>query len=208
MPESFFEHRQSFSDGWIERWTIPNPFLVALASPLRTMGAELSDFSFNKEATNIAENYLNIALRKFNAGVRIGLDSVTFMASNPDWELAPKLIGLFDEISDLIHRVVEVSPKYQEAILAFHVTAGKLDFGVSTASLVNKKKIGEGLFYGVSVYGGDRSLVIDKSARYEGGAFVRVQRKFAGEIPLAKVAEALYNEEVTALRLLGIADIP
>ena len=208
IPESFFEHRQSFAEPWIERWTIPNPFLLALTSPLQTMGVELSDFSFNKDATNIAETHLNIAVRKFNAGVRIGLNVVTFMAANPNWELAPRLVEAFDQISHLICRVVGASPKSQEATLAFHVSAGNVDFQAATALLVNKKKMGEGIFYGVSVYESDRSMVIDRSARYEGAAFVRIQRNFAGEVPFAEVAGELFKQEVTALGLLGIADVP
>lgn len=208
IPESFFEHRQFFADSWIDRWTIPNPFILVLAAPLRAMGVELSDFSFNKDATNVAENYLNITLRKYNAGVRIGLDVVTFMASNPYWELAPQLVEVFDEISHLIQHVTGTPPKSQEAVLAFHVTSGKLDFRAATASLVNAEKLGEGLFYGVSVHKNDKALVIDKSARYEGAAFVRVQRTFTGDTRLMEVAGDLFKEEVAALRLLGIPEVP
>jgi hypothetical protein len=208
IPESFLEHRQFFADPWVDRWIIPNPFISALFSPLRAIGAELGDFSFNKDPTNVAETCLNIALRKLNAGVRIGLDTVTFVATNPYWELATQLVPVFDEVSSRIRKVVGVGPKSQDATLAFHVTPGKSDFRTATASLVNKEKIGESLFYGVSLYKSDGALVIDKSQRHEGAAFVRIQRRFAGDALFAEVAAELYKAELAALNLLDIAEVP
>jgi hypothetical protein len=51
-------------------------------------------------------------------------------------------------------------------------------------------------------------LVIDKSLRHAGAAFVRLQRTFAGDVPFAEVAARLYEDEVAALRLLGISEVP
>jgi len=33
IPESFLEHRQIFSESWVDRWTVPNQFV----SPLSTL---------------------------------------------------------------------------------------------------------------------------------------------------------------------------
>lgn len=206
VPEAFFEHRQSFADPWIERW--PNPFVAELVPPLRAAGVELTDFSMNKDAANIGELYLNISIRRLNAAVRIGLDTLTFIAANPNWEIAPQLVAIFDRISSQVRNVVGISPKSQEATLAFHVSPGTLDFGKITASLVNGNVVGECLFCGVSLYKSDGALVIDKSLRYEGAAFVRLQRRFAGDALLSDVAAQLYQDEVAALRLLGIAEVP
>lgn len=208
IPESFLEHRQHFADPWIGLWVIPNPFLSALFPPLREIGAELSDFSFNKDGTNIGETYLNIALRRLNAGVRIGLDTVTFMAANPSWEITPELVSAFDEISSHIRDIVKASPKSQQATLGFHVTPGALDFGTATASLVNRQRTGDYLFYGVSLYKDDGAVLIDRSQRYERAAFVRLQRTFGSDVTFAEVAAELYKEELAALRLLDVADVP
>lgn len=208
IPESFLEHRQFFADPWLERWIIPNPFMSALVSPLRALGVDLSDFSFNKDATNVGESYLNISIRKLNAAVRIGLDTVTFIAANPYWELGPQLVPVFDQVSGQIRNVVGSAPKSQEATLAFHVTPGTSDFAKMTASLVNRDVVGECLFYGVSLHRNNGALIIDKSLRYEGAAFVRLQRRFAGDVQFAEIAAQLYQEEVAALRLLGIPEVP
>ncbi len=77
-----------------------------------------------------------------------------------------------------------------------------------TASLVNREALGEYLFYGVSLYRSDGALVVDKSLRHEGAAFVRLQRRFAGDVPFAEITTHLYQDEVAALRLLGIRLVP
>jgi len=208
IPESFLEHRQRFAEPWIERWTTPTVFISPLVSPLRAAGVELSDFSFNKDAANVGDLYLNVAIRRLNAAVRIGLDTVTFIVANPSWEAAPRLVAVFDQVSGEIRNVVGASPKSQEATLAFHVSPGSLDFGKITTSLVSANLVGNCLFCGVSLHKADGTLLIDKSLRYEGAAFVRLQRTFAGDALFADIAARLYEDEIAALRLLGLSEIP
>lgn len=176
--------------------------------PLQAVGVELTDYSFNKDAANVGETYLNISVRRLNAAVRIGLEAITFIAANPDWGTAPELVRVFTQVSDHIREILQVPPKSQEATLAFHVTPGAADFRASTASLVSRDLAGENLFCGISLHRDNGALMIDKSLRHEGAAFVRLQRKFAGEVPFADVASRLYEDEVFALKLLGIAGVP
>ena len=185
----------------------PNPFISALFGLLRTIGVELTDFSFNN-GTNFGETYLNISIRRLNAAVRIGLDTVTFIAANPNWGMAPQLVSIFDHVSDSIRELLKTAPKWQETTLALHVTPGTADFRTSTASLVNTTLLGEALFYGVSLHRVDSTLVIDKSLSYEGAAFVRLQRKQRGDARFSEAAPRIYEDEVSALHLLGIAGVP
>lgn len=208
IPESFFEHRQFFADPWVEQWTTPNPFILPVLETLRPIGVELTDFSFNKESAIVGETYLNVSIRKLNAAVRIGLDTVTYIAANPSWEMAPELVSLFDQISERIRGLLRALPQSQHATLAFHVTPGATDFALRTGSLVNKDALGECLFYGVSLHRREGALVIDKSLRYEGAAFVRLERRFSGDAMLAEVASRLLEDELAALRLLGIQEVP
>jgi hypothetical protein len=211
IPESFLELRQSFSTAWIEKWTIANPFIGLLHPMLRKSGAELSDFGFNKEAANVGETYLNVALKKLNSAVRVGLDQITFVTLNPDWDMAPQLVEVFDGVSSAIQKFVTQVPDSQSLTLSFHVTAGDLDFRKKTSQLVNRELLGDAGdadFYGVSIYHGDYgSTVIDKSLRYERAAFIRMQRRFAGDLSFAEIAPILYEEEVKTLGLIGISGI-
>jgi hypothetical protein len=182
--------------------------VAVLAGVVREWGGGLADFTFNKNAVNLGDTHLSIAIRHLDAEVRIGLDSATFVAANPYWQKADELSLRFDQISAHIARVVGCSPSSQEATLAFHVTPGSLDFASATAAFVSKDVVGECDFYGISLHRNDRSVVIDKSLRYDGAAFVRLQRTFAGSVTFAEVAAELFEAEIAALRLLGIQEIP
>lgn len=208
VPESYLEHKLSFDEPWIEKWVLPNPFVAVLAGVVRECGGSLADFTFNRDAANLGDTHLSIALRQLNAEVRIGLDSATFVAANPYWQKADELSLRFDQISAHIAKVVGCSPSSQETTLAFHVTPGSLDFASATGAFVNKDVVGACDFYGISLHRKDRSVVIDKSLRYDGAAFIRLRRIFSGSVTFADVASVLYEDEVAALRLLGIPEIP
>lgn len=208
IPESYLEHKLPFDEPWIDKWVLPNPFVAVLAGVVREWGGGLSDFTFNRDASSVGDNYLSIAIRRLDAAVRIGLDSVTFVAANPYWQKADQLSRLFDQISSSIVKTIGRSPSSQEATLAFHVTSGSLDFATTTAAFVNKDVVGACDFYGISLHRKDSSVVIDKSLGYDHAAFVRLRRTFPGSVTFAEVAAALFEDEIAALRLLGIQEIP
>ena len=165
---------------------------------------DIADFSFNKDAVSLGDTHLNIAVRKLNVAIRIGLRAVVFTASNANWGMVSDLVSVFDQISGIVCDIVGAIPESQETTLALHVSLDTVEFPAITASFVNKALLGDALFYGISLHRSDSTLVIDKSLRYEGAAFVRLQRRFAGETPFGQIASRLYEDELVALRLLGV----
>jgi hypothetical protein len=207
IPEAFLEHRQTFAVPWVDRWTIANPFIGLLFPTLRNWGVELTDFSFNKEASNVGETYLKVAVRKLDVIIRIGLQNVTYIAGNPDWSKAPQLVELFDSVASSVGKFVEQAPTEQYFTLAFHVTAGDIDLKKASAQLVNRELLGDSEFFGISSHQKDGSIVIDKSLRYENAAFIRLQRTFPGAMTFAEIAPQIYEDEVKSLSLIGITGI-
>lgn len=207
IPESFLEHRQIFDRAWVDKWTSPNPFIGAIFPLLRSSGVELTDITFNKDAANVGDNYVNFAITKLNAAVRVGLDHVTFLIGNPDWSMAPQFVELFDSISAVFRDFVGSQPTTQRLTLAFHVTPGNLSLKEKTSHLVNSKRLGEADFFGISLYQENYSVVIDKSLRVDGAAYIRIQRTFSGLLSFAEIAPQLYEDESKALSLLDITGI-
>ena len=196
-----------FSESWVDRWIIPNPFISPLLAALRPNGVELTDLSMNKDATNLGETQLNVSIRRLNAAARIGLDAVVFNVANPDWGMAPDLVQVFDRIADIICGIVHARPTSQKAILAFHVTAGTIDLRAKTASLVNSDLLAGSVFCGVSLHRENGAVIIDKSLKFPNAAFVRIERLHTGDAVFSEVATSLYDDEIAALRLLGIEGI-
>jgi hypothetical protein len=207
IPESFLEHRQIFANPWVDRWTVPNPFIATIFPLLKSSGAELTDITSNKDAANVGDNYVNFAITKLNAAIRVGLDHLTFLVGNPDWSMAPQLVELFDAISERFKEFVDSPPATQRLTLAFHVTAGDISLREKTSHLINGDRLGEADFFGISLYRENYSVVIDKSMRHDKAAYIRIQRTFDGQLTFAEIAPQLYEDEANVLALLDIAGI-
>jgi hypothetical protein len=181
---------------------------VVLSKSLRKLGANLGDFSFHNDNPTLADACLNVEIRRLRVAVRIGLDTMTFIAMHPAWEIAPELTAAFELVSSDLADVVGASPTSQQSTLSFHLTPGTSDFQNITAALVNKEVLGEAAFFGISLYRTDSTLLIDKSLRHAGAVFIRLQRIFAGDAAWPNILLRLYEDEMQALRLLGISEIP
>lgn len=206
IPESLFEHRQSFSHAWVNEWVLPNPFISPINDALSAYGVTLSDFSFARETSNVGETALNVLIRNLNASVKVGLDSVIFSCLNPDWSEASRLSTVFEKVAQIVHSVVHSVPSRQDAILALHLIDESKDLKDASAKLVNTSLLGEATFYGVSIHRNTGPLLIEKSLKYENAIFLRIQHQFAGNESFASIAATMYKEEVFSLGLLGLID--
>jgi hypothetical protein len=110
-------------------------------------------------------------------------------------------------VSDTICGIVHARPISRKATLAFHVTAGAIDFRAKTASLVDSDLLAGSVFCGVSLHRENGALIIDKSLKYPDAAFVRIERVHSGDAVSSEVATSLYGDEIAALRLFGIEGI-
>jgi hypothetical protein len=207
IPESVFEHRIDFDSHWIDKWVSPNPFIGILYSALQDWDVALTDFSFNNDAKTVGDVQLTVAVRRLNSIIRVGVDNLIFRSTNPDWEMADKLILLFERASAAIRGSVSSLIKKQESLIAFHVSPGSIDMREATSKLVNVTVLGDAKSFGVSVYRDDSSLLVERSLRYDGGIFIRINRSFAAEVALSDLALRLYDDEISILKLLGIAGL-
>jgi hypothetical protein len=169
---------------------------------------QLGDFSFNNSASNPSEIWLNIVIRDLSASVKVGLEEVTFSAANPNWEMAPDIVATFDQISATIQDVFGRRPQSQTATLLLHVVAEAGRFEEATASLVNRKAVGDYDFYGVSLHRHEQTLLIEKSLKHRNAAFIRIQHQFQGSVLFAEIAPSLLEDEMSALHMLGIDGLP
>jgi hypothetical protein len=206
IPESLFEHRQSFSRAWVNEWVLPNPFISPIHDALSTYGVTLSDFSFAREASNVGETALSVLIRNLNASVKVGLDSLVFSSMNPDWSEASRLSTVFEKVAQIVRDVVHSAPSRQDAILALHLIDESKDLKAASAKLVNTSLVGEAAFYGISIHRNTGPLLIEKSLKYENAIFLRIQHQFPGDESFASIAATMYEEEVFSLGLLGLID--
>jgi hypothetical protein len=207
IPESALEHVIEFANHWVDKWTIPNPFVSPFYDGLQKWNVTLADFAFAADTKNASETALIISVSKLRSTIVVGLNKLIFRTANPDWDMAPNLVELFDTSLSILQSTIEVPIKGQECTIVFHVTPGDLDLATKTAALVSKDRIVEAEFYGVSAYSELTSMAMERSLKYQRGLFFRLTRKFDSSSRFADIALALYHDEVAALSMLDIKDL-
>ena len=207
IADSYFEYKADFLTPIFDAWAVPNLLARSLFPQLRRWGITLADVTWTKEPSNYKEIQLTITVLQMNATVHLGLDSATFIAYNPDWSRAPALVELFETAMANIRKVTDAQIASQEAALAFHVVPGEENFGLLMTNLVNADVLGTARMYGISLYREDSSLVMDKSLRYDGAVFIRLNRTFSASASFSEIAAMLYKDEVRALGFLGLQSL-
>jgi len=207
IHEAFFEYRAVLGSPLFEAWTPPNKVVTVLVPVLKQWNVTLGDVTWNRENNSAKDLQVTFNVQKLGAVLKVGLDSLVFNAFNPDWTQAPQLLELFQTCTSVLEAAVGLQIASQEAVLAFHVTPGARSFKDVMRELVRSDKLGVGDMYGIGVYENDSSFIIDRSLRFDGGAFVRLQRAFGGSVTFDKLAKMLYDDEIRVLKLLELSEL-
>jgi hypothetical protein len=90
--------------------------------------------------------------------------------------------------------------------LVVHVKPGQRSFRDVMRLFVDTNALGgnDASMFGVSVYFGDYSYVVDGSAVVPGGVFIKLIRNFTADKRFEEMAATLYDDEVVLLRRLGL----
>ncbi len=207
IPESFFQYRGDLAGPLFDAWTIPNKLITTIGPSLKKWGVGLGDISWNSQATSLGDLQVTFSVPKLGAAIRLGLETLTFDAANPDWSDAPNLIEMFDAVQAVLKQNADYEVAKQEVALAMHVRSGDQDLQGVMRQFVNVEKLGSAEMYGLSVYRNDSSWVIDKSLRYEKAYFIRLNRTFEPSLGFSEIAMSIYKDEVTVLGLLGLTEL-
>ncbi len=207
IPESYLEYRADFKAPLFDWWRQPNQVVEALYGALNPWNVNLGNAFWEKDPKTIREAQIGFNIEKLSAVIKVGMESATFSSVNPDWTTAEQLISLFDLAMGTIKTAGKAEIATQEAFLAMHVRQGRLSVREVMEGLVSAQKLGLSQMYGVSVYGEETTLLLDKSQKYAEAVFVRVSRKFSAGVGFADVAEAIYADEIKALGYFGLSEV-
>lgn len=207
IVESYFEYRASVLPPMFAAWTLPNALVEALYPVLKQWQVGLGDISWNKETTSFQDLQLTINVTKLRALLKIGLESVSCVALNPDWSEAVVLVGMFQTALGTIFKAAKTEISSHEDVLSMHITPGPKSFKSTLSTFVNEKVLGAAQMFGVSVYHEDSSIVLDKSVKYDEALFVRIYRKLPLGLDFMGAAKYLYDDEVRVLKLIGMDEL-
>ena len=205
IPESLFELNVEFQEPMLEAWNKhPYGIVEALYQALKAWGVTLENAMWEKDPKTIRDARVAFEIPRASSIIRAGLETLSFTAFNQDWESAPQILPLFGAVTAKVVNFGSVAVSDFRTILALHVIPGPRPFVESMRNLVNAKALGQAQMYGFSIYNQDSTIMLDKSVKYPGGVFVRLDRNFPGTTLFKEIVAALHQDQVKALGFLGI----
>jgi hypothetical protein len=208
IEQAAFEYTANFTEPiaamWFERRH--GEVLDALQKALYRWNVGLENISWNQAARNAAEVNFTFAIPILSAAVRVGIGGVTMSAFNTDWSKAPELLALFKAAQSTVRQTVGQELQGARTTLTFHVKPTALPFRDVLGGLVNTKALGieDAVMYGLAVYSENSSFVIDSSAIFPGGLFIKLIRNFDAGTEFEAIAEALFKDEERVLVRVGL----
>jgi hypothetical protein len=208
IQQAFFEYRANFKQPLTGLWYggKQGEIIKALLKALSPWHVGLENVTWNQTAKNASEIQLTILVPSMVTNIQVGLGGLTMNALNPDWSRTPQFVSLFQTGLDALRATAQEEFQAQQTTLGFHVKPSKRPFRDILTGLVNTKALGgeDASMFGVSVYYGDYSFVIDGSAVFPGSVFIKLIRNFAPEKQFEEMAKTLYADEETVLHKLGL----
>jgi len=210
FPLSFLEYRAVFEHpvfGFLARPDAPLP--QAIFEALEGWGITLENVTFKQNPVNANEIQLNFNLPQQRITVQAGIGGLALYLTNPNWSQAAEITSIGSAVLEAVKKTASVKIKNQVLNLSMHLIpvgrAGR-DF---TARFLNTTPemaalVGEPKSFGFSYYGTDAVWVVDSSALFPSGIFVRYMRTFAAESSLTEMASILKKNEDTILQILGL----
>ncbi|HEY0263630.1 MAG TPA: hypothetical protein VGC07_03820 [Granulicella sp.] len=204
VTASFVEYNGYLSRPPLEKWIIPNPFLLAIYPVAARYGSTPKDFSFNGDAKSVGETYLHVGVKSLQIALRIHTERVEIHLANPDWSEVETKIPFCADIRSTVLSVAESELREQEITLGMHLKVDLAKFKTRMRELVSSNLIGEADFYGFNTHSSNKSFVIEKSQRTDSDVFIRITRKHTGNVGFGEMAEILFNDEQSYLQLLDL----
>jgi hypothetical protein len=208
IQQPFLEYRANFKEPIASFWFSgrQGEAINAVHKALSPWHVNLENITWNSAAKNLAEAQITFAAPSLFAGVQVGIRGLTITALNPDWSRAPSLIAFSQTAVESLKSSIGQELHSQQITLGFHVKPGAKPFRETLGQFVNAKALGneDAAMFGISVYYSDFSFVIDSSAAFPGGAFVKLIRNFGAEKRFEDMATTVHKDEESVLRRMGL----
>jgi len=208
IEHSFFEYRANFKQPMVSllKSELHGETVAALYKALAPWAVGLENIIWNQAAKSLGEVQLGVTVPSLFAGIQVGVGGLVMNVVNPDWTRAPQILSLFQTALDTLRGTIVEELQSQETALGFHVRPGRKPFREIVTQFVNSKLLEseDAKMFGVSVYYGDSSFVIDSSAVLPDGVFIRLTRSFPELVSFEEMAGIIYRDEESVLRRLGL----
>ncbi|SRR6266851_3126948 len=208
VPYSFFEYRIEYQEPFFELQKLYSHVAASIYQAYKEWNVRLENITFKQNPLNLAEVSLSVAFPGGRYVFNAGLAGASFNVSNPYWEEADAILKAVETGISAVRSSMGISVKLQRAALGIHLQAKTGPIAGRVGELVRidhnllSGKSSKG--FGISVYKEDLAWVIDTSAQYPGGLFVKIDRLFEPKVSLGEIASLLNHDEKKLLELISI----
>jgi hypothetical protein len=208
VPYSFLEYRVEYEEPFFELQKLYSQIAAGIFQAYKEWNVRLENITFKQNPSNLAEVSLSVAFPGGRYVFNAGLAGASFNVSNPYWEEADAVLKAAETGISAVRSAMGISVKLQRVVLGVHLQAitGLIADRVGELVRVDHNLLSGkgGRGFGISVYKEDLAWVIDTSAQYPGGLFVKIDRLFEPKVSLSEIASLLNHDEKKLFELLSV----
>lgn len=192
----------------LEAWSVPANLVAVVLKALNPFGFQPDGVELKTRAEKLTENV--ILFRRNPPGVTftVGVEKIFISAENLDWSDAERFIEAVRAGLDSVLKNGDSGIKQQHLVLGIHIQAKTKPRQEVTRHLLSEQALnlldGELRMPGVILQREKASIIIDGSAAFANGLFVRINREHGAGTTLKEMAEMLRNDERQLFDVLGL----
>jgi hypothetical protein len=215
IPYSLVEYTSIFERPIVEALSNSRPALIAaVLEALDSRGFKLEGVEIKEQPEKLIEK--GVIFRRTNPAVPARHIAVSFgrtfiSAENLDWSEAEDFISGMSAAINAVDRIVHPLIRSQHLVLGMHIQLKTRPRHEVTATLVSTmgQELLEGnlQFAGVILNKEKSSILVDASAAYANGLFVRITREHSAAATWAEISEILKKDEERLFNLLGLEGV-
>jgi hypothetical protein len=208
LPYGVFEYTAFFLEPALDAWTNTASIIRQMLRVLEIYGFNFDNVEVKNRSEKPAEYEISFKSASPNIAFHLSVAKLTITCENLSWGDKDKAMEILNAGIKAVLELTKAEIRSQRAHLAMHIQLKTAKPDTVTERLLSP--IAHSLMDGALEMSGiillrkGTRVIIDASAAFANGLFVRLQREHAKEVALEQIAEMLYNDEKQLFDVLGL----
>jgi hypothetical protein len=208
LPYGLFEYTAFFLEPALDAWTNVAFLIQQMLRTLEPYGFNFDDVEVKNRTEKPAEHTILFKSTAPNITFHMGVSKLTIACENLSWGDKDKALEILKTGINTVLGLTKGEIKSQRAHLAMHIQLKTAKPDAVTERLLSP--VAHSLLDGAVEFSGiillrkGARVIIDASAAFANGLFVRLQREHSKQVTLEQIAEMLYKDEKQLFDVLGL----
>ncbi len=208
LPYGLFEYTAVFVEPALDAWTNIAFIIQQMLKVLEPYGFNFDDVEIKNRTEKPAEHTISFKSTAPNITFHLGVSKLTIACENLSWGDKDKAIEILKTGIKAAVGLTKGEIRSQRAHLAMHVQLKTAKPDAVTERLLSP--VAHSLLDGAVEFSGiillrkGARVIIDASAAFANGLFVRIQREHTKQTTLEQIAETLYTDEKQLFDVLSL----